>query len=44
VLKSQFSEAEQIQLTLLIGAINTWNRLQAAFRVSHPAEVARAAA
>jgi alkylhydroperoxidase family enzyme len=43
-LKSQFSEAEQVQLTLLIGAINTWNRLQVAFRVSHPAEVARAAA
>ncbi|WP_269716035.1 carboxymuconolactone decarboxylase family protein [Caulobacter sp. NIBR2454] len=38
-----FSEAEQVHLTLLIGAINTWNRLQVGFRVLpavDPADVA----
>lgn len=43
-LKSQFSEAEQVQLTLLIGAINTWNRLQVGFRVAHPVDRPSAAA
>ena len=43
-LKAEFSEEEQVQLTLLIGAINTWNRLQVGFRVAHPTEGARAAA
>lgn len=33
-----FDEAEQAQLTLLIGAINTWNRLQVGFRAAHPLE------
>ncbi|MBY0294556.1 MAG: carboxymuconolactone decarboxylase family protein [Methylobacterium sp.] len=37
-----FSEAEQVQLTLLIGAINVWNRLQVGFRAVHPAEASRA--
>ncbi|WP_219822577.1 carboxymuconolactone decarboxylase family protein [Sphingomonas montanisoli] len=32
----EFSEAEQVQLTFAIGAINTWNRLQVGFRVAHP--------
>ena len=36
LVKAQFSEAEQVQLTLLIGAINTWNRLQVGFRAAHP--------
>ena len=36
--KAQFSEAEQVQLTMLIGAINVWNRLQVGFRAAHPVE------
>jgi AhpD family alkylhydroperoxidase len=44
VLKAAFSEAEQVQLTLLIGAINTWNRLQVGFRAAHPVDSPRAAA
>jgi len=36
LVKAQFSEAEQVNLTLLIGAINLWNRLQVGFRASHP--------
>ena len=36
LVKAQFSDAEQVQLTLLIGAINVWNRLQVGFRAAHP--------
>ncbi|WP_341911885.1 carboxymuconolactone decarboxylase family protein [Ferrovibrio terrae] len=36
LVKAQFTEAEQVQLTLMIGAINTWNRLQVGFRAAHP--------
>lgn len=36
LVKAQFSEAEQVQLTLLIGTINVWNRLQVGFRAAHP--------
>ena len=43
-LKEQFSEAEQVQLTLLIGAINVWNRLMVGFRAPHPVSEPRAAA
>jgi AhpD family alkylhydroperoxidase len=43
-LKAVFNEEEQVQLTLLIGAINTWNRLQVGFRVAHPVDDVRAAA
>ena len=43
-LKAEFTEAEQVQLTLLIGAINTWNRLQVGFRAPHPVDRPRAAA
>jgi AhpD family alkylhydroperoxidase len=32
-LKAQFSEDEQVALTLLVGAINAWNRLNVGFRV-----------
>jgi AhpD family alkylhydroperoxidase len=39
-----FSEAEQVQLTLLIGAINLWNRLAISLRYQHPPELAHAAA
>ncbi|WP_431284241.1 carboxymuconolactone decarboxylase family protein [Humitalea sp. 24SJ18S-53] len=35
-LKAVFSDAEQVNLTLLIGAINVWNRLQVGFRAAHP--------
>lgn len=36
LLKSEFTESEQVTLTMLIGAINVWNRLQVGFRVLHP--------
>jgi len=36
-LKEQFSDAEQVKLSLLIGTINTWNRLAIGFRLMHPA-------
>lgn len=32
-----FTEAEIVKLTLLIGMINTWNRLAVGFRSQHPA-------
>lgn len=41
---SEFGDAEKVQLTLLIGAINLWNRMQVGFRAAHPAAGARAAA
>jgi len=41
---AQFSKAEQVSLTLLIGAINTWNRLAVGFRAVHPNDVASKAA
>lgn len=37
-LKAAFSDAEQVWLTMAIGAINTWNRLQVAFRMTHPVD------
>lgn len=36
-LKAQFNEEEQIKITLLIGAINAFNRLNVGFRVRSPA-------
>jgi AhpD family alkylhydroperoxidase len=36
-LAAEFSEGEQVQLTMLIGAINTWNRLAVGLRFAHPA-------
>ena len=42
-LKAQFSEEEQVKLTLLIVAINGWNRIQVGFRAV-PAMEARQAA
>ena len=35
-LQAQFTEEEQVKLTLLIVAINGWNRLQVGFRGVHP--------
>ncbi len=43
-LKAQFTEEEQIRITLLICAINAFNRLNVGFRVKQPAEAGRAAA
>jgi AhpD family alkylhydroperoxidase len=40
---AQFSEQEQVTLTLLIVAINSWNRVQAGFRAVHPVKALRAA-
>jgi AhpD family alkylhydroperoxidase len=42
-LKAQFSDEEQVKLTLLIVAINGWNRIQVGFRAVHPIEQRRAA-
>ncbi|WP_442583006.1 carboxymuconolactone decarboxylase family protein [Mesorhizobium sp. ASY16-5R] len=35
-LKTHFSDVEIVQLTVLIGVINTWNRLAVGFRSQHP--------
>ena len=43
VLKAHFSEAEQVALTLLVVAINGWNRVQVGFRGVHPVEERKAA-
>ena len=42
-LESEFSQEEQVHLTLLIGSINTWNRLQVGFRVAHAVDAPNAA-
>lgn len=42
-LAAQFSPAEQVNLTLAIGAINTWNRLQVGFRIAPAIEAEHAA-
>jgi AhpD family alkylhydroperoxidase len=46
LVKAQFNEAEQVNLTLLIGAINAWNRFAIGLRMQHPVGAAdkRAAA
>lgn len=36
-LKAHVSEEEQIRITLLVGAINAFNRLNVGFRIRHPA-------
>lgn len=38
LLQSEFDEPEQGYLSLLIGAINVWNRVQVGFRGAHPAD------
>lgn len=43
LVKAQFNEPEQVYLTFLIGAINTWNRLAIAGRMQHPRAKAHAA-
>jgi AhpD family alkylhydroperoxidase len=42
--KAQFNEEEQVQLTLLIGVINSYNRLGVGFRLGPPAKAQRDAA
>jgi AhpD family alkylhydroperoxidase len=42
-LQAQFTEKEQVMLTLLIVAINGWNRIQIGFRAVHPVGQPRAA-
>jgi AhpD family alkylhydroperoxidase len=44
LVEAQFSEAERVNLSFAIGAINLWNRIAIGFRAVHPAEAARAAA
>ena len=42
-LKRHFNETEIAHLTLLIGAINLWNRVQIGLRAVHPVEARKAA-
>lgn len=44
MLDAEFTKEEQVKLSLLIGTINTFNRLGIGFRVRHPAGARRAAA
>ncbi|KYG97677.1 carboxymuconolactone decarboxylase family protein [Bradyrhizobium sp. DOA1] len=37
--RAQFSEEETMNLTMLIAAINAWNRIAIAFRAVHPVKV-----
>jgi AhpD family alkylhydroperoxidase len=41
--QAQFTEQEQVTLTLLIVAINGWNRVQVGFRAVHPVQQRQAA-
>ena len=43
-LSAHFTPQEQVNLTVLIGAINAWNRLAIGFRSIHPVGASRAAA
>jgi AhpD family alkylhydroperoxidase len=43
-LSRHFTPEEQVKLTLLVGAINTWNRIAIGFRSIHLVEASRAAA
>ncbi len=42
-LRAHFSEAETVNLTMLIGAINAWNRVAIGFRAIHPVKAKAAA-
>jgi AhpD family alkylhydroperoxidase len=42
--RAQFSEEETVNLTVLIGTINAWNRLAISFRAVHPVKVKAAVA
>jgi len=41
--QAHFSEEEVVKLTLLIVAINGWNRIQVGFRAIHPVDARQAA-
>jgi alkylhydroperoxidase family enzyme len=41
--QAQFTEEEQVTLTLLIVTINGWTRIQIGFRAVHPVDKRRAA-
>ena len=41
--RAQFSDAELVNLTMLIGAINAWNRIAISFRAIPPVKVKAAA-
>lgn len=43
-LKAHFTDEEQLKITLLVGAINAFNRVNVAFRVTHPTVPGRKAA
>jgi AhpD family alkylhydroperoxidase len=43
MVEQAFSETERVNLTLAIGAINLWNRLQVGFRAAHPNGVSHVA-
>ncbi len=42
--RAQFSETETVNLTMLIGTINAWNRIAIGFRAVHPVKVKAAVA
>jgi len=37
--EAQFTEEERVWLSLAIGAINVWNRIQVGFRAAHPTDL-----
>jgi AhpD family alkylhydroperoxidase len=43
-LRAHFSEPEMVNLTMLIGAINAWNRIAISFRAIHPVKAKAAVA
>jgi len=43
-MRAQFSEKEAVNLTMLIGAINAWNRVAIGFRAIHPVKAKAAVA
>jgi AhpD family alkylhydroperoxidase len=43
-LRVHFSESEMVNLTMLIGAINAWNRIAISFRAIHPVKAKAAVA
>ncbi|CAO3438742.1 carboxymuconolactone decarboxylase family protein [Azospirillum doebereinerae] len=44
LVKRAFTDGEQVNLTMAIGAINLWNRLQVGFRAAHPVDAPQPAA
>jgi len=42
--RANFSESETVNLTMLIGAINAWNRIAISFRAIHPVKAKAAVA